>query len=292
MEKVREVLRLHEEGLGKSSISLTLGISRQTVRDYISKAKILGISRISLDGISEDELRAKFGKKAPGRRTKDTSLDYEGLRRELSRKGVTMLLLWEEYQREHPDGYSYSHFCEKYNQWAKRQELPMRQTHKAGEKAGVDFSGQTVEIVGLHTGVVSHAQVFVGSLAYSNYIYAEALPSQELIHWLGAHRRMFEFFGGVPEIVVPDNLKSGVTSPCRYDPEINKSYQELAEHYGVAIVPARVRRPQDKAWVENAVQNVERRILAVLRNRIFRKRSSKDIPLQNPSNSFRTSILI
>ena len=272
MERVKEILRLSEKGLSKSEISRTTGVCRGTVRDYIVQAQAVGVNSETIEQLTKEEFVSRFGKNNPGRKEKTGELNYEYMRSEMRRKGMTMLLLWEEHQRSRAsedERYSYSHYCEKYRQWLKRHSLSMRQNFNAGERAGVDFCGMRVEIVDKETGAISLAEIFVGALAGSNYIYTEAVASQELVHWIGAHQRMFEFFGGVPEVVVPDNLKSGVSTPCRYEPEINRSYQELAEHYDFAVIPARVREPRDKSWVENAVQNVERRVLAPLRDRTF-----------------------
>jgi transposase len=195
--------------------------------------------------------------------------DCASLHTELKRKGVTLTLLWEEYLSEHPQGYRYSQFCELYRQWARKLKLSMRQIHKAGEKLFVDYAGQTLPIVNPHTGEISEAQIFVAVLGASSYTFAEATLSQNLPDWLGSHRRAFEFFGGIPEIVIPDNLKSAVSKPCRYEPDLNPSYQDLAEYYGTAVIPARVRKPKDKAKAEVGVQIVERWILARLRNQTF-----------------------
>jgi transposase len=187
----------------------------------------------------------------------------------LKRKGVTLTLLWEEYQAGDPHAYRYSHFCELYRHWAGKQKLSMRQVHKAGEKLFVDYAGQTLPIINPKTGEITEAQLFVAVLGASSYTFAEATLSQDLSDWLGSHRRAFEFIGAVPEIVIPDNLKSAVNKPCRYDPDLNPSYQDLALHYGTAIIPARVRKPKDKAKAEVGVQIVERWILARLRHRTF-----------------------
>lgn len=179
------------------------------------------------------------------------------------------MLLWEEYQADNPQAYRYSRFCELYRIWTGKLKLSMRQIHRAGEKLFVDYTGHTLDIVDQHSGEIRTAQIFVAVLGANNYTFAEATWSQNLSAWLGSHRRCFEFLGGIPQIVVPDNLRSGVSKACRYEPDLNPSYQELAEHYGTAIIPARVRKPQDKAKAEVAVQIVERRILARLRNRTF-----------------------
>lgn len=195
--------------------------------------------------------------------------DFAKLQAELKRPGVTRLLLWQEYKAAHPDGWQYSVFCDQYRRWLATQDLVLRQHHVPGEKCFVDYAGQTVGIIDRHTGAVREAQVFVAVLGASSYTYAEATWSQQLPDWLGSHVRALAFFGGVPRAIVPDNLKSGVAKAHRYEPELNPAYQDFAEHYRLAILPARVRKPRDKAKVEVAVQVVERWILARLRDRTF-----------------------
>jgi transposase len=179
------------------------------------------------------------------------------------------MLLWQEYRSSHPHGFAYSWFCEHYRAWVGRLDLVMRQEHRAGEKLFVDYAGHTVAITDRHSGELRHAAIFVAVLGASSYTYAEATWSQELPEWIGSHVRCFEFLGALPQIVVPDNLKSAVTQAHRYEPQLNATYRELARHYGVAVIPARAARPRDKAKAEAGVQLVERWILARLRNRTF-----------------------
>ncbi|NBQ69307.1 MAG: IS21 family transposase [Nitrosomonadaceae bacterium] len=189
---------------------------------------------------------------------------------ELKKKGVTKQLLWEEYTQQVPNRcYSYSQFCARYADWLKTQKRSMRQTHQAGEKLFIDYAGPTVPIVCAASGEIHSASIFVAVLGASNYTYAEATWSQSLPDWLGSHVHAFEFFGGCPALLVPDNLKSGVNKACRYEPEINPAYQQLAAHYGVAVLPARPYKPKDKAKAEVGVQLVERWILAKLRHQMF-----------------------
>lgn len=195
--------------------------------------------------------------------------DWEHVHKEKQRKGVTLLLLWHDYKVQHPTGYSYVSFTVKYRAWKKQQGVSMRLHHKAGEKLYVDYAGMTLAITDAETGEIKQAQVFVAVFGASNYTYAEVTASQALEDWLGSHRRALEFFGGVPEIIVPDNLKTGIRSPCYFEPDLNRTYAEFAQHYGVAVIPTRVRKPKDKAKVEVGVQIVERDILAPLRDRIF-----------------------
>lgn len=174
-----------------------------------------------------------------------------------------------EYKEQYPDGYQYSQFCERYRVWKKRLQITMRQEHRAGEKMFVDYAGPTIPVVDPETGEVQHAQIFVAVLGASNYTFAEAHPAQNIESFIGGHVRAFTFFGGVPELVVPDNLKSAVFKADRYEPTLNRSYQEMASHYGCAILPARPRKPKDKPKAEVGVQIVERWIMAVLRHRVF-----------------------
>ena len=183
--------------------------------------------------------------------------DLEHIHQELKRVGVTLHLLWEEYRETHPDGYGYSRFCEIYRRWAKKLRPSMRQVHRAGEKVFIDFSGKRPHGVNPRTGDTVAAELSVAVLGASNYTYAEALPSQQLPDWIGAYNRMLEFFGGSGRIWVPDQLKSGVTVPCRYEPSIHRTYQEAAQHYGAVLIPARPRKARDKAKVEVGPQVVE-----------------------------------
>jgi transposase len=194
-------------------------------------------------------------------------MDY--LFTELKRKGVTLQLLWYEYKQANSEGYQYSQFCNHYRQWVKKLDVTLRQEHRAGEKLFVDYAGQTVPIVNRDTGELMDAHIFIAALGASSYTYAEATPAEDLPSWISAHIHAFEFFGGVSEILVPDNTKTGVTKPCRYEPDINPTYQDLAQHYGTTVIPARPGRPRDKAKVESAVLVAERWILAALRNHTF-----------------------
>ena len=269
--KVKEILRLKEQGLSNRQIADSCRVSPATVWAYVKAAKERGVKFGDYLNKSDSELLAALGK--PRSEVSDRQKaepDYARIKIESARRGVTLKLLWEEYYQEHPDGYGYSRFCELNNFWCEQQEVRMPQEHKAGEKLFVDYSGDTIPIIDRTTGLVLFdAQIFVATFGASNYTYVEASQDQKLSSWLMSHVRAFEFFGGVPEALVPDNLKSGVKDPLYYEPEINRSYLELAEHYGCAVLPARIRKPRDKAKVENGVQNTGRRILAPLRDREF-----------------------
>ena len=271
MRKIKEVLRLHfDSGLGQRPISRCLGLSRTTVGDYLHRAKETGLVWPLPETLTDQQLyKQLFSSAVPISMTARPLPDYAYIHTELKCKGVTLMLLWEEYHTDNLNAYRYSQFCELYRRWACKLKLSMRQIHKAGEKLFVDYTGHTLPIVNPHTGEIHNAQIFVAVLGASNYTFAEATWSQNLSDWLSSHRRAFDFYGGVPEIVVPDNLKSAVNKPCRYDPDLNPSYQDMAEHYGTAVIPARVRKPKDKSKAEVGVQIVERWILARLRNQTF-----------------------
>jgi transposase len=271
MRKIKEILRLKNElGLSDRQVGRSLNISHSTVREYQKRAERTGISWPQAEEMGEDKLRSKLFPKKGQSGSKRPQPDWQWVEKELHRPGVTRMLLWQEYIDEYPEGYGYSQFCQLYRQWSKTQEKPvMRVPKKAGEEVQVDYAGQTVQVIDPQTGELKEAQVFVGVLGASGLIYAEAHWSQSLPNWIQAHVRMFDFFGGAPKIIRPDNLKSGVTHPSYYDPDINPTYHEMAEHYGAVVIPTRVKKPKDKALVENAVQQAERWILAVLRDRRF-----------------------
>ncbi|WP_231711199.1 IS21 family transposase [Xanthobacter dioxanivorans] len=195
--------------------------------------------------------------------------DWASLACELKRPGVNLMVLWEEYRDAHPDGYGYSRFCDLFREFERRLSPTMRQDHPAGDKVFVDYSGKKLSIVDRTTGVVREAEIFVAVLGASNYTYAEATWTQTLPDWIEAHVRMFRFLGGVPRLVVPDNLKSGVQRASFYDPEINRSYGMMAAHYGVGVLPARPRKPRDKAKVEAGVRFAQSYILGRLRRQTF-----------------------
>ena len=269
MRKIREVLRLKfEAGLSDSAIARSIGSARSTVQECVKRAQEAGLGWPLPADLDEVALQARLYRRAvPFSRSPQP--DFAKLQAELKRSGVTRLLLWQEYKAAQPSGWQYSVFCDRYRRWLATQDVVLRQHHQPGEKCFVDYTGQTVGVIDRATGEVREAQIFVAALGASSYTYAEATWSQQLPDWLGSHVRALEFFGGVPAAFVPDNLKSGVIKAHRYDPEINPAYQDFAEHYGLAILPARVRKPRDKAKVEVAVQVVERWILAALRNRQF-----------------------
>ena len=271
MRQIREILRLKwEAGLSDRQIARGCGLSRPTVAKYVSRAAACGLSwplPASLDDVQLE--RMLYPPRPPAPFVPGPEPDWTAVHRELKRKGVTLQLLWDEYKAAHPQGIQYTTFCVHYRRWFGKQELVMRQDHRAGEKLFVDYAGQTIGVIDRESGEVQAAQVFVAVMGASNYTYAEATGSQRLADWIGSHVRAMTFLGAVPEIVVPDNLKSAVSRAHRYEPRLNRSYQEWGEYYGTAILPARPARPRDKAKAEQGVLLVERWILARLRDRQF-----------------------
>jgi len=270
MRKMTEIFRqrfdLH---YSYRDIARSLNISLSTVSDYMARAKSSGLSWPLPIGMTEQALYEKLflpvEPKTESRPLPDTPLIHQ----ELRKKGVTKRLLWLEYRATHPTGLAYTQFCHHYHQYLKTVTPVMRQVHKAGEKCFVDYSGMKMSWLSIVSGEIHEAEIFVGCLGASQYTFVEATATQQLPDWIQSHVHMFEYFGGVSTILVPDNLKSGVTKAHRYDPDINANYQLMGEHYGVAIVPARALEPKDKAKVENAVGCIERQILAALRHHTF-----------------------
>jgi transposase len=278
MKHIKEVLRLKFElGLSNRDIAISLSMSSSSVSKYthlFEKSKLawplpadLGDTQIH-DLLFKDQMSTKLG--TPVVTAKHTPIDCNYIHKELKRKSVTLNLLWEEYtQNNVNNAYSRSQYCAIYKQWSKLRNVSMRQQHKAGDKLFIDYSGQTVPIIDKNTGEIRKAEIFLAVLGASSYIFAEATWTQGLTDWISSHVRAFEYFDGVPSLLVPDNLRSGIKKPCRYEPEENASYAELARHYGTTILPARPKKPKDKAKAEESVQHVERRILARLRNTTF-----------------------
>ncbi len=271
MRKIKDVLRLRlGEGRSLRQVSASCQVPFTTVADYVKRAKAAGLAwplpPDMDDGALEERLFA-----SPSRPQAARALpDWAYVHKELRKKSVTLMLLWLEYKEANPDGWEYSQFTENYRRWRRHLDLSMRQEHKAGERLFVDFPGETLAIYDQKTGEVAmRAELFVAVLGASSYVYAEAFPSQELIYWVTAHVHTFEAIGGCPELVVCDNLRSGVTRPHRYEPDVNATYQDMAAHYGVAVLPARAYKPRDKPKAEIGVLLVERWVLARLRKRRF-----------------------
>jgi transposase len=272
MRKIKDVLRLrYTAGLSYRQIATSLHIGYGAVVRYLHRAEAAGLTWPLPAGMSDEELeRRLFGTREPQERVTRTAPDFAMLHQELQRKGVTLQLLWEEYQASSAGPhYSYPQFCARYRAWRQTLKRSLRQVHQAGEKLFVDYCGPTVPVIDGFTGAVRGAQIFVAVLGASNYTFAEATWTQSLPDWIGSHVRALTFLGGVPQLVVPDNLKAGVTKACRYEPELNPTYAEWARHYNTAVLPARPYKPKDKAKVEVGVQIVERWILARLRHQQF-----------------------
>ena len=272
MRKVREIARLYLLlKLSGRAIGRSVGVSPSTMSDYLGRIRAAELSWPLPPELDSDEAleRRLFPEEATAPSARPMP-DYAYVHRELARRHVTKLLLWQEYKADHADGVGYSQFCTHYATWAKPLGATMRQAHRAGGYVFVDFSGDTIDIIDPVTGEITTAKLFVAVLGASNLTYVEPALTEDLPTWTACHVRAFDFFGGVPEIVVPDNLKAGVHRPDRYDPDINPTYAELARHYNVAVMPARSRKPRDKAKVEQAVLLAERWILAALRHRRFR----------------------
>src|SRR5487761_49621 len=262
MRKIRDVLRLtHALGMSRRLVGEATGIGKTAVGEYVRRASVAGLSWPIPVKIDDAELeRRLFPPADAGLSAVRAEPDWSHIHTEMKGRGVTLALLWEEYRGEHAQGYAYSWFCERYSDWRKRITLTTRQ---------VDLAGDAIPVFDPITGAEHGARIFVAALGASNYTYAEARWSETLPDWIGAHVNALSAIGGVPKAIVPDNLKAGITKPSRYEPGINRSYQDLADHYGFVVLPTRVRKPRDKAKVEVAVLIVERFVLAKLRNRRF-----------------------
>jgi len=272
MRKIKQILQLHHEsGMARRAISVSVGTSYGSVANYLNRAEKAGITWEMACDMDERELgRALFPSQTLSGARHFIEPDYPQIYQELKKKGVTKLLLWEEYRQSHPDnGYSYAQFCHRYKHWQGQQTMSMRQTHKAGEKLFIDYCGPTIPIVNPDSGECYGAQIFVAVMGASNYTFACASKTQNQADWINAHVKAFEFIGGVPELIIPDNLKSAVIKTHRYKPVINAAYSQMASYYQIAIIPARPYKPKDKSKAEVAVQIVERWILARLRHHTF-----------------------
>ena len=269
MRKIREVLRLrHEQGLSHQAVAQACTVGVGTVNRYLQRAAQSGLSWPLPAELDDAALDGRLFRR-PAAVSNRTRPDCAYIHRELKRDGVTLQLLWEEYLQVHPGGYRYTQFCELYRQWAKRLRPSMRHVHRAGEKTFIDFSGKRPSLVDRRTGELRPVELFVSVLGASSLTYAEAIRTQQLPDWVDAHIRMVEYFGGSTTMWVPDQLKSAITRPCRYEPGVNRTYEDLAVHYGAVVIPARPRKPRDKAAVENCVLIAQRWILARLRDQTF-----------------------
>ncbi|HVK84791.1 MAG TPA: IS21 family transposase [Kofleriaceae bacterium] len=270
MRKTKEILR-QKWALQRAhrAIATSVGVSAGAVGGAIERARAAGLtSWAQVEPLDEPTLEAMlYG--ASTREALRPDPDCSWIHRERSRPGVTLELLHDEYRQKHPDGFGYTTFCDRYREWLGRRGLVMRQVHIAGDAMFVDYSGKRPSFFDPATGEVIAVELFVAVLGASNYTYAEATRSQRGPDWIASHVRALAFFGGAPRAIVCDQLKSGVTRSCRYEPEVQRTYEDLASHYGTTVLPARARKPRDKAKVEVAVQIVQRWILACIRDETF-----------------------
>lgn len=271
MDVVRELFRLRELGFGHRTIAETLRIARSTVQEYLRRGWELKLTYERAAAMDDAALKTLLGRRVPGRGRKPAlrEPDFNYIALELKRrKGVTLELLWREWTEDGGGGYSYSTYCRRYREWSRRKDVEYRHEYKAGEIGLADYTGETLSWWS-EDGCEHKAEIFVAVLGASDLIFCEASPSQAILHWIGSNTRALEFFGGVPRAWIIDNLKSGVVLPDRYEASLTKTMQEWAAHYGTAVMPTRVKEPRDKGKVEQAVQMVERWILAPLRHRHF-----------------------
>jgi len=267
MSKLRRVLQLYYQGKSKKFISKYLGLSRNTVDKYITQCKLIEKPIKEIIALSDLDLEKLFIEKsppAPSQKQKDLNSFFPYMDKRLKKTGVTKIMMWQEYIALHPDGYKSSQFCEYYNRWSKRTDPVMHINHKAGDKMYVDYAGKTLEVVDKETGEVSEVQFFVAVLGASQYTYAEATPSQGKEDFVTSVENALHFYGGVPAAIVPDNLKSAVTKSNRYEPTLNETFLDFAEHYNTTVLPARAYKPRDKSLVEGAVKILYTRVYSVI----------------------------
>ena len=271
MRKIKEILRLKFElGLDNRQIAKCCNVSHVSVGNYLVRFNRTGLGWPLPEEMDDGRLEGLlFGSKGSFAKRKRPLPDMEYTHRELKRKGVTLQLLWEEYKQAHPEGYQYSQFCEHYKRWAKTLDVCLRQEYRAGERMFVDYAGQTLPLGDPSTEETRQAHLFVAVLGASNYTYAEATLTENLFDWISGHIHAYEYFGGVPQITIPDNCKTAISRACRYEPDLNPTYQDMAHHYGTAVIPTRPAKPRDKAKVEAGVLIAERWILASLRHQRF-----------------------
>lgn len=271
MRHILEILRLkHHCHLSVRDIARSCGLPTSTVGDYLKRAQAAQLSWPLPEHITQEQLHHQLLECPAAALPLSKPLpEWPRIHQELRRNGVTLQLLWQEHRQVHPEGYGYSRFCELYARWAKTLDPVLRQRHVPGEKLFVDWAGQTVPIHNPTDGSITEGHLFVAVLGASNKVFVEAFPNEQLDNWIAGHCRAYSFYGGVTKVTVPDNPRTAVTQPCRYEPRLHRSYQEMAEHYGTVILPARPKKPRDKAKVETAVQIAERQILAALRDQRF-----------------------
>lgn len=272
MRKIKEILRLRFAAeLNQEQIARSCSIGQSTVHRYLKRAAAAGLAWPLPEEYDDRQLNELLFPSAPARKPiRRAGIDFEEVHRQLkTQRHLTLQLVWEEYRETQPDGYGYSRFCELYQQWSRNLNVVLRQEHRPGERMFVDWAGPTTPIHDARTGEARPASLFVAVLGFSTYTFVRATLSQDLPNWIDCHVRAFEFFDGVTKLIVPDNPRTGVDRACRYEPDINRTYHEMSQHYGTVVMPARPYKPRDKAKVENAVLLAERWILAALRHQKF-----------------------
>lgn len=270
MSKVKQVIRMHESGVSIKGISRKLGISRNTVKEYLKKIHSQNLSPPELLEKDTPELEGMFISSVyTSKKYLQLESQFPYFEKELKRTGVTRQLLWHEYKEKHPDGYGYSQFCNHFSRWQKTSNASMHMDHEPGDKTFVDFAGKKLSYVDRETGEIIPVEVLITCLGYSQMIYAEGFRNQKKENFVEGCENALHYYQGATKALVPDNLKSGVTVASKYEPEINEMYREFANHYGMVVYPARSRSPQDKALVEKAISIVYNQIYAVLRDRVF-----------------------
>ena len=274
MRKVKKVLGFHfDEDRSARAIAIHCGLARRSVASVLERFAASGLSWPEARDMADEALEAALFPE-PAQAAPQQEVDWSKVETDLSEQGVTLKLLWDEWRETHPDGMSYPTWCRRFRDWRPCRDATMRQNRRPGERLFVDYAGMTIPI--MIDGVEHKAQVFVASMGVSGRLYAEATLTQKIEDWCASHVRCFEDMGCVPQVVVPDNIKPAVTKPSRYEPILNETYADLLDHYDVQGFPARVRKPRDKALVENGVLQGERWILAPLRKRVFH-----DLPSAN-----------
>lgn len=270
LRRIREILRLHHElEYSDREIARAYKMSHTTVSKICTAVHEAGYTWPLSDEVDNNLLQQICYPRKSHSMSKHPQPNWEGIWKQMQRKGMTLRLQWLRYKDKHSDGYQYSQFCEYYNRWCKKKNVSMHQEHRAGVNTEVDYAGSTLPLTDPLTGVVKQVPVFVSALGVSGLLYAEATLSMKLPDWIGSHMRMFEFYGGATEILIPDNPKTGVKRPCRYDPDIQRTYENMVRHYGAVVIPARVRKPKDKPQAERGVQEVLRWIIVLLQEREF-----------------------
>jgi transposase len=269
MRKIREVLRLHSLKVSGRQIARSLKVGPATISGYLARAKLAGLSWPLPEGLDDEALEKRLFERLEEHPRARHAPDFGWIHTELRKKHVTLALLWQEYKAKEPEGYQFSQFCNLYRQWARKLDLTMRQEHRGGEKLFVDFSGDGIPWIDPLTGEIQEAALFVAALGASNRTYAEAFENEKLPAWITGQVHALESIQGVPRVIVPDQPRTSTSQPCRYDPTLNPAYAEFARHYSTCIIPARPRKPRDKAKVEVAVQVAQRWIIAALRNSSF-----------------------